>query len=518
MALPQFQRDFVWDPNKVIELLDSISHGWPIGSLLLLEGPQAFETKDFKDGPTTSREKVQYYVLDGQQRLTSIYHAVSDRSDVVYLVNLDADENEAEATFTWVKRDKQPSSRPSPTYPLAGLIDEASFKSTLRGLSSIDVARLSRARKEKLGYLLGGQYRTPATLMRKGIELEALARIFETINRTGVKLDAFDLMVSVLYPKNFHLRDRWDEAEANQEILAEMKSGGLEILKLIALWRRDIDENSRSPRRVTGVRQRDVLNIPASFVIDWWPPAVAAYCRGLSALRAEFGVQTGASKPSDAMVLTLAYELDQKLRAEFKIPLKTAEASHAVALVMAYERKADRVNELDPDLRRWYWQAIVDQRYAQGANTQILTDIRQWPALTGNHRNLDDLLSGTLNDPARRNRILRLGIQGLLMKRAARDPVTSEPLKGELEELSISELALPLPEDVKVETLTVDNLLLNHGSTRGLRERMSALNAQPLDERALESQGFPPRLGDLQLEDCREERVRALIEWFGELT
>ena len=199
MALPQFQRDFVWDPNKVIELLDSISHGWPIGSLLLLEGPQAFETKDFKDGPTTSREKVQYYVLDGQQRLTSIYHALSDRSDVVYLVNLDADEDEA--TFTWVKRDKQPLSRPSYTYTIAGLIDDASFKSTVRGLSSNEVARLSRSRTERLGYLLGGRYRTSATLMRKGIELEALARIFETINRTGVKLDAFDLMVSVLYPE-----------------------------------------------------------------------------------------------------------------------------------------------------------------------------------------------------------------------------------------------------------------------------------------------------------------------------
>ena len=296
-----------------------------------------------------------------------------------------------------------------------------------------------------------------------------------------------------------------------------MNTGGLEILKLIALWRRDVDENSRSPRRVTGVRQRDVLNVPASFVIDWWPPAVAAYRRGLSALRVHFGVQTGASKPSDAMVLTLAYELDQKLRTECKVPLKSAEAMDAGALFKAYGRRADQVDGPDPDIHRWYWQAIADQRYAQGANTQILTDIRQWPALTGKQRNLDDLLSGSLNDPARRNRILRLGIHGLLLKRGAHDPVTSEPLKGLLEELPIGELALPLPEDVKVETLTVDNVLLNHGSTRKLRERMNALTAQPLDEHALESQGFPPRPGSLALEDCREERMRALIGWFGDM-
>ena len=487
MALPQFQRDFVWDPNKVVELLDSISHGWPIGSFLLLEGPQVFDTKDFKDGPSTTREKAQYYVLDGQQRLTSIYHVLSDRSDVVYFVNLDADDAAAEATFFWAKRDKQNAPRSSGTFTVAALLDDAAFRSTLGDLPSTRVAQLRRARQKKLGYLLGDQYRTSATLMRKGIELEALARIFETINRTGVKLDAFDLMVSVLYPKGFHLRDRWDEAVSNNPILSEMNTGGLEILKLVALWRRDEDENSRSPRRVEGVRQRDFLNIPGGFVIDRWDSAVTGFCRGLKMLRSDFGVHTGDSKPSDAMVLTLAYELGVK-----GINLS--------------------------EIRRWYWQAIVDQRYAQGANTQILTDLRQWPAIVGNHRNLEDLLRGSLNDPARRNRILRLGIQGLLIMRRARDPVTSEPLAGALEEFAIHKLTRTSTDVVNVETFTVDNLLLNQGSSRLLRERMSDWSAEPLDEGALESQGFPPGFSEFGLTSCREARARALVGWFEELT
>ena len=78
---------------------------------------------------------------------------------------------------------------------------------------------------------------------------------------------------------------------------------------------------------------------------------MTAYCRALGVLRSQFGVQSGESKPSDAMVLTLADQLS------------------IMGSYSAY-------------VSRWFWQAIVDQRYAQGANTQILTDIRQWPAFS----------------------------------------------------------------------------------------------------------------------------------------
>ena len=42
LALPDFQRDFVWNPGRVVELLDSVARQWPVGSLLLLSGPQPF--------------------------------------------------------------------------------------------------------------------------------------------------------------------------------------------------------------------------------------------------------------------------------------------------------------------------------------------------------------------------------------------------------------------------------------------------------------------------------------------
>ena len=482
MTLPQFQREFVWDPNKVVELLDSIAHGWPIGSLLLLEGPQAFETKDFQDGPPTSRESAEYYVLDGQQRITSIYHALTDQSDVVYLVDLTAQPNEGKPRFRWVKRNKFKPDSSNSIFPLAALVHEPQFRSLIAEIPSSQASKLRKARRSQLGALADGQYTVSATIMAKNIELEALARIFETINRTGVRLDAFDLMVSVLYPKNFHLRDRWNQAITDYPILDRLSTGGLEVLKLMALWRRDIDKNTKSQRRVTGVRQRDILNLPGEFVIDNWDSALRAYVSALELSLREFGVSDGNSKPSDAMILVLAYQISASGTSE-------------------------------PNLSRWYWQAIADQRYAQGANTQILTDLNFWPALTDSRESLSDLLSGSLNDPAKRNRILRLGIQGLTVKHGARDPVTREPLEGRLEELPITDLQPGLQTASNPEPLTVDNVLLNHGSTQGVLK-----HGLELDSESLQSQGFPGAIDGYDIANIRSKRVDTLIKWFRELT
>lgn len=482
MSLPQFQREFVWDPNKVVELLDSISHGWPIGSLLLLEGPQAFATKDFQDGPHTDREGTEFYVLDGQQRITSIYHALTDRSDVVYLVDLEADSAELEQSFFWKKRDKYKPDPSGAVMPVMLAVNEHYFSSVINNMTSARASRARKVRRDKLGYLLGDQYSVSATLMTRDIELEALARIFETINRTGVRLDAFDLMVSVLYPKGFHLRDHWDSAVAEYPILKSMKTGGLEILKLIALWRRDLERNSNSPKRVTGVRQRDILNVPGDFVIEKWRYALRAYVAALNVLKNEFGVLDGGSKPSDAMVLTFAYVNGTQVRT-------------------------------DKFLSRWYWRSIMDQRYAQGANTQILTDLNNFPGATPDPEALPELLVGALSDPARRNRILRLGIHGLLVVRGALDPVTAEPLRAPIEEIPFHQLMKSSLRGKQVETLTVDNLLLNRGSVKVLIDRKDHLSRE-----ALASQGFPADLAGRNDLESRSYRTKVLSSWFEELS
>src|SRR3954471_9425687 len=78
VAIPEFQRHFVWRPPQVADLLVSVARRWPIGSLLLLEGPQDFGVRPLDGAPELSRAEL--LILDGQQRLTALYHALGDRS------------------------------------------------------------------------------------------------------------------------------------------------------------------------------------------------------------------------------------------------------------------------------------------------------------------------------------------------------------------------------------------------------------------------------------------------------
>src|SRR4051794_19461247 len=88
LALPEFQRRFVWGPPALVDLLVSVARRWPTGSFLFLDGPQDFAAKQLEEAPPlTSADEL---ILDGQQRITALYQALGDRADEVYFVNFGA--------------------------------------------------------------------------------------------------------------------------------------------------------------------------------------------------------------------------------------------------------------------------------------------------------------------------------------------------------------------------------------------------------------------------------------------
>src|SRR5262245_32177117 len=75
-ALPDFQRDFVWEPGATQELIVSIANNYPAGSLLRVrDAKRVFAAREFEGAPPLDGAKHTFLVLDGQQRLTSLYQA-----------------------------------------------------------------------------------------------------------------------------------------------------------------------------------------------------------------------------------------------------------------------------------------------------------------------------------------------------------------------------------------------------------------------------------------------------------
>lgn len=94
IVLPGIQRDFVWSKEKIVKLLDSIMRGYPIGIALLWETYNDIQYRlfdfDYRSGNLyTFHENTEHkrlkLVLDGQQRLQSLYIALYGKLDGEYL-------------------------------------------------------------------------------------------------------------------------------------------------------------------------------------------------------------------------------------------------------------------------------------------------------------------------------------------------------------------------------------------------------------------------------------------------
>src|SRR3954471_6983002 len=76
IKLPRFQRDFVWDKEQSAKLIDSILKGFPIGTFIFWKTKE--ELRSYKEVgnhklPETPKGDYVQYILDGQQRITSLY-------------------------------------------------------------------------------------------------------------------------------------------------------------------------------------------------------------------------------------------------------------------------------------------------------------------------------------------------------------------------------------------------------------------------------------------------------------
>ena len=109
MALPDFQRDFVWQPRQTQELIISLSKSFPAGSLLRIESDKPmFQPRAFAGSPALNGHRPKYLVLDGQQRLTSLYQALYGTGDYLFYVNMKAlvDGKGIDDAFFYERRDR----------------------------------------------------------------------------------------------------------------------------------------------------------------------------------------------------------------------------------------------------------------------------------------------------------------------------------------------------------------------------------------------------------------------------
>jgi hypothetical protein len=298
MVLPDFQRDFVWEPAATQELIVSIAYNYPAGSILRVrDDKRVFAAREFEGAPKLNGYKHSFLVLDGQQRLTSLYQAFYGVGEHRYYLNLKklldgADFEDAifhvRAATKWVKAredfDLQAKELLLPLRVLQG--------------GSGKFGQWSR----KVARRLSDQERIALEDVLDQIE-ERWIKIIDdyhfpvvTLSAKTEQLSVFELLTARFWPENIKLRALWDEARVQHPVIEDFEVDPYYVLQAISL----------ACRRAPSCKRSDVLNLTAADIETWWYKVTAGLVKGLEILRDDCKVVLPKWLPYQTMLAPLA--------------------------------------------------------------------------------------------------------------------------------------------------------------------------------------------------------------------
>lgn len=226
LLIPDFQRPNRWDDDQRRELLSSVSHGYPIGALMVWRTTKGLKTAAAigdRIPPEGKGVTVRQYLLDGMQRISTLFAALwspprgqSDLNPVVFRKNQKArwrlgyrlDKKE------WIFMDEIDED------------DDNDVRLIVPGrilLTGTELIRFQRKIKhpqaddliERADQIANAirEYKI-AILPLVGDSVEDAAKTFTLVNRQGTVMTDLDLIHALTWSETFNLRDLVDQAQA----------------------------------------------------------------------------------------------------------------------------------------------------------------------------------------------------------------------------------------------------------------------------------------------------------------
>jgi len=327
IKIPPFQREFVWDEEQVIELLDSIYKDYPIGSVLLWETNEKLAARREVGGfnlPESEPELPLLYVLDGQQRITSIFgvfcHEEISRTNEEITLKFDIVFDLNEKQF---KMGSEISSEL--VIPLRLIFDNYKFNQYLASDKRFKEQESKEAAELQAIFQ---NYELPTVTIKKR-NRDEVGIIFERVNNTGTPLSTLDLLTAWTWSDNYYLKEVFD----NIYDLLEMRNFGNFKDKLILQCFSAIIKES--------TKTYDILSLSPDDVREQTPVLVNSIKRAIDLLSTEFNIKTDEFLPKPQQFVSLVYLFS-----------KTTTLS------------ADKLDFI----RKWFWRTSFSNRYSAGTD------------------------------------------------------------------------------------------------------------------------------------------------------
>ncbi|MFC9085743.1 GmrSD restriction endonuclease domain-containing protein [Nocardiopsis dassonvillei] len=453
IQLPDFQRGWVWSHSGISSLVASISQGYPVGTLMFLQtgGKSRFKQRAVEGVSLSGPREAETLILDGQQRMTSLYQAVSLKTpvqthdergkkatgwfylDIEAAVDPGVDREQAvrflpedrivrnfrkEVTLDCSSPEKEYEAK---LFPLNQILDSSDWAEEFR--EHYDYAKPVRDLWKRFDTEVVKRfekYQLPLIELGKETPREAVCQVFEKVNTGGEALTVFELLTATFAADEFELRPDWEERrntwlkDSRYRVLEQVKDTDfLQTVTLLAtqernhVWRKGGGDPDRAPR--VGCRRAEMLRLSLEDYRGW------------------------ADRTVDAMLRTARFLYGQCVYDTKFLPYGTQIIP--LAAIFATLGEEAETPSAQEKISRWFWCGILGEMYGGSTESRFardLPDVVSWVRDESSvPRTVEEaqFSAGRLETLRTRNSAAYKGIYALLLKRDISDWRTGTNIK-----------------------------------------------------------------------------------------
>ena len=348
IQIPPFQRSFVWNRSDIRYLLDSIYRGYPIGSFIFWKttrklprsrtiGSINLDCMDITEGSEIA------YVLDGQQRITSLFAAVMGAyiEDEPYRFLFDLRQKKFTVSVANQQEDE---------VALENDINEMQISIRLLfSESRADYNRLVRKYPDQYQDLLDSLYDRFSSYRFSVIQVidknnasenqsegvRQVVRMFSRINETGRKLTVVAKMVARCWGEDFDLRESFDELTSKHKLVEKIREETILQVASVILNHRKC--RSRDILERTNIRKLE----------SEWDSITDALLLAVDFVHHKLHLKKLDFLPFDALLVPLSY---------------------------CFYHQRQLSHEQSVFLEQWFWKASLSNRFSSTVESKIEED------------------------------------------------------------------------------------------------------------------------------------------------
>lgn len=442
IQLPDFQRGWVWEDGRIKALIASITNNYPVGAAMFLE--YGNDNIRFKyrviEGVTATDVIPTELILDGQQRLTSIYSSLYSRNAVhtrtdkgkkifrYYYIDIkkacDPNCDRVDAIFSVPEtriitsnfgrdieldlsdRTKEFENKMFPLNLILDFPEEQNWQNEYYAFYNYNqkiIKEFTEFNKKIIMQTL--QYKIPVISLGKDTPKEAVCQVFENVNTGGVSLTVFELVTAIFAMDDFELRKDWEERKAKYfdgDLLSCITATDfLTACTLLSTYKKG---------GTVSCKKKDVLNL-----------SLKDYNNFADAL-------------SEGFVEAEKILQEERVFSNKGLPYSTQLIPLAALCTLLSNGNRIKVTNIKNKIRQWYWCGVFGELYGGANETRYVNDVVGVMNWIENNGNIPKTIQESYFNPTRlltlqsRQSAAYKGIMALILKNHCKDFISGREM------------------------------------------------------------------------------------------